>query len=205
MKNKILAVLPEDKNTFHEVNYPEIHIVDWKDIDNTRGVEVSKERDEDINSVCLYNASQLKIIVDAFGENALPRSRGSQASQCECISFPSEFNNNSWVLTIETKYANNEEAAFRIREDENYPEKMVSQIISTVDYFREKEIIEKKQLVYAIISFPNLISDFNSTIFSFVKEEWSVENLIVNKRIRIKGCNTAKIISKKRLKLSIDE
>ncbi|HAH53991.1 MAG TPA: hypothetical protein DCM02_01560 [Flavobacterium sp.] len=205
MKDKILATLPNEKHTFQEVNYPEIHIVDWKDIDKTKGVDIFNIKQNEINSVCLYNANELTILIDTFGENALPISRGSQASQCECISFPSEFDSKSWVLTIETKYANNEAAAFRIRDDLNYPEKMVSQIISTVEYFREKNIIDKEQLVYAIISFPNLVSDFNSTLFSFVKEEWSIENLIVTKKIRIKGCNSAKIITSKRIKLSVNE
>jgi len=82
---------------------------------------------------------------------------------------------------------------------------VVQRRLTTVEYFREKNIIDKEQLVYAIISFPNLVSDFNSTLFSFVKEEWSIENLIVTKKIRIKGCNSAKIITSKRIKLSVNE
>lgn len=205
MKDKILETLPNDKHKFYDVNYPEIHIVDWKDIDNTQGVKVYNTKQNEINSVCLFNSKGLGVSIDAFGENALPISRGSQASQCECISFPSEFDNNSWILAIETKYANNEEAAFRIREEDvNYPEKMVSQIISTVEYLRGKGFIEADRIIHAIISFPNLVSDFNSTLFSLVPEEYSVENLIVSKKIRIKGCNAANIISPKRIKFITD-
>jgi len=201
MKAKILATLPNDKHMFQEVNIDEIHIVDWKDIDNTRGIEIFDKNQTEINSVCLFNESNVKVTIDKFGENALPTSVGEQAEQCECIAFPSDTDGKIWVLTIETKYANNTEAAFKIKDDQNYPEKMVSQIISTVDYLRAKNIIGEKQHVHAIISFPKLVSDFNSTLFSFVKDEWSIENLIVTKKIRIKGCNSAKIISAKRIKL----
>lgn len=201
MKAKILETLPNDKHTFQESDNAEIHIVDWKDIDNTRGIEVFDAKQEEINSVCLFNENKVKVTIDKFGENAFPTTVGEQSEQCECIAFPSDTNGKIWVLATETKYANNEEAAFKIRDDQNYPEKMVSQIVSTVDYLRGKNILEKDQHVHAIISFPKLVSDFNSTLFSFVKEEWSVENLIVKKKIRIKGCNSAKIISGKRITL----
>jgi hypothetical protein len=201
MKAKILATLPNDKHIFQEIDSTEIHIVDWKDIDKNRGVEIYYEKHGDINSVCLFNENRVKLTIDKFGENALPISKGKQAEQCECIVFPSNLDRKIWVLTIETKYANNEEAAFRIKTDQNYPEKMVSQIVSTVDYLRAEKIIDEEQRVHAIISFPKLVSDFNSTLFSFVKEEWSVENLIVTKKIRIKGCNSAKIISEKKITL----
>lgn len=206
MRDKILEVLPKDKHTFHEVSYSEIHIVDWKKYDNSRGIEVFDEQQIDINSVRLINNSRLAIVVDAFSENALPISRGEQASQCECIIFPASYRDNAWTLVIETKYADDEEAAFKIRkDDENYPEKMISQIISTVEYFREKNIIDKNRVVHAIISFPNLIEDFNSQLFSYVEnEEWNADNLLLYKKIRIKGCNAAVIKSIKRLQFITD-
>lgn len=201
MRDKIRAVLPNDKHIFKQIDYREIHVVDWKNFDQTRGVEAFDKKQAEISSVCLMNENKIQVTIDIFGENALPIKKGKQAEQCECIIFP-DLNGEIWILAIETKYANNEEAAFRIRKDQNYPEKMVSQIVSTIDYFREKNIIEKDRLVHAIISFPNLVTDFNSTLFSNVKrDEWSIENLMVKKKIRIKGCNSAKIISGKRIRL----
>ncbi len=201
MKAKILETLPNDRHSFEEVDYAEIHVVDWKNIDNTRGIEIFNVTQSNIKSVCIFNENKIKVAFDKFGENALPISKGVQAEQCECIAFPSGSNEKIWILAIETKYANNEDAAFRIKADQNYPQKMVSQIVSTVDYLRAKSIIDEEQQVHAIISFPELVSDFNSTLFSYVKEEWSIENLIVNKKIRIKGCNSAKITSGKGIKL----
>ncbi len=201
MKAKILKTLPINRHSFEEVDYTEIHVVDWKNIDNTRGIEIFSVTQDKIKSVCLFNENKTKVIFDKFGENALPISKGVQSEQCECIAFPSGSNEKIWILAIETKYANNEDAAFRIKADQNYPQKMVSQIVSTVDYLRAKSIIDEEQHVHAIISFPELVSDFNSTLFSYVKEEWSIENLIVTKKIRIKGCNSAKITSEKRIKL----
>ncbi|MDR2497343.1 MAG: hypothetical protein LBD21_09485 [Tannerellaceae bacterium] len=206
MKDKILSNLPNEKHTLLEISYPEIHIVDRKNSDKTKGIVIYDQKQEDIKSVCLFNNTELEILVDAFGENALPIKKGKHASQCECVVFPSNYDEKSWTLVIETKYAADEEAAFKIRENEvNYPKKMVSQIISTVEYFREKNIIDKSRVVHAIISFPNLIADFNSQLFSFVeKEEWSAEYLLLYKKIRIKGCNAANIISNKRLRFVTD-
>ncbi len=112
---------------------------------------------------------------------------------------------NNWVLAIETKYAKDHTAAFKKSEEDGvpeYPQKMVSQIISTVKYLRDKGILSKEKIVHAIVSFPNLIADFNSELFSWVDEEYSTENLIRNNGIRIKGCNSAIIISSKRIKLT---
>lgn len=205
MRNKIIETLPVDKHTLQNVNYSEIHIVDWKDVDETRGVEIFEKKPNEINSVSLINDNKLVVTVDIFGENALPTGIGLQSEQCECIVFPSTHSTSDWILAIESKYANDEVAAFRIRkDDENYPEKMVSQIIKTVEYFRDKKIIERDKVVHAIISFPNLISDFSNTIFSYVDDEWSAENLLINKRIRIRGCNAANIISSKRIKFVVD-
>ena len=205
MRDKIQELLPNGKHTLQEADYPEIHIVDWKDTDSTRGVEIFDQKQGGINSVSLINDNGLNIVIDIFGENALPICAGDQVSQCECISFPLDYRDNSWILAIETKYANDEDAAFRIRENEvNYPEKMVSQIISTIEYFRDKNIIDSNRIVHAIISFPNLIADFNSQLFSFVRDEWSIENLLVSKRIRIKGCNSANIKSTKRITFITD-
>lgn len=201
MKAKILETLPNDRHAFEEVDYPEIHIVDWKDFDKARGIELFNVAQDEISSVCLFNENNVKVTFDKFQENALPISVGKQSEQCECIAFPSVSDGKIWVLAIETKYANNEEAAFRIKDDQNYPKKMVSQIVSTVDYLRGKGIIAEEQHVFAIISFPELVSDFNSTLFSYVDGEWSIANLLVNKKIRIKGCNSAKITSAKRIKL----
>lgn len=200
MKHKIIETLSSERHKINDYMTPEIHIVDWKNADKSKGIEILKEKQEEINSVCLFNQNELSITIDAFEESALQNPDGTQVEQCECISFPTEYNDNSWILAVETKYVNDEEAAFKVRKGQNYPKKMVSQIISTVDYFREHAIIKEDQMVHAIISFPNLVSDFNSTLFSLVPEEYSVENLIVSKKIRIKGCNAANIISPKRIK-----
>ncbi len=212
MKSKILDNIPDkakDRHKICTVSHPEIHIVDWKDTDRKsgraeiRGVEIFDRRPMGIKSVCLFNTPNLEITIDAFDENALYIKKGHQAEQCECVVAPALFSSDNWVLAVETKYAEDYAAAFKKDEDSGvpeYPEKMVSQIISTVDYLRDKGVIAKDKMVHAIVSFPKLISDFNSELFSWVKEEWSTENLILNYKIKIKGCNSANITSSKRIK-----
>jgi hypothetical protein len=211
MRNKILQSIPfaEDRHTFYDVNYLEIHLVDWKDTDRKkgrakrRGIEVFDNKQEEIKSVCLSNTRRIAITIDAFGENALEVNVGNYASQCECIVAPTTFSSDNWILAIETKYAEDHKTAFQNNEITgipDYPQEMVKQIISTVDYLRNKGVIGMDQTVHAIVSFPNLIADFNSELFSWVKDEWSKENLLLNKKIRISGCNAANIISSKRIK-----
>jgi len=204
MESKIRDCIPPKaivNHKFHEIRYPEIHIVDWKNFDKGkgRGIEVCDRKPEEIKSVCLFNENNVNVLVDAFGENALPLATKKEgyASQCECVATPVPHSSGNWFLCVETKYAG-KVAAFDIKND--YPKKMVSQIISTVDYFRNRGVIEKDKLVYAIISFPKLIHDFNSELFSWVDGEWSAENLILNHKIRIKGCNSAEIISPQKIK-----
>jgi hypothetical protein len=174
--------------------------VDWKNFDKGkgRGVEVYDKKPEEIGSVCLYNNSKIDILIDAFEDNALPIKKGHQAEQCECIASPPSNDPQNWFIAIETKYTDDLDSAL-----EYYPDKMISQIISTIDYLRGKGVIDNHKMVYAIISFPELLLDFNSVLFTHVaKEEWSPTNLIVNNKIRIKGCNSANIISSKRIKLT---
>jgi hypothetical protein len=144
-------------------------------------------------------------MIDAFGENALPVKKGRQSEQCECVVAPALYSSDNWFLAVETKYAKSHETAFKVNKAggvPEYPQKMVSQIVSTVDYLRNTGVIGRDKMVYAIVSFPNLVADFNSELFSWVKDEWSTESLMLNNKIRIKGCNSANIISPKRIKLT---
>ncbi len=210
MESKIRACFPPkaiSKHIFHKVCHPQIHIVDWKNFDKGigRGVEIGGKKPEEIGSVCLFNNSEIEVLIDAFGENALPIKKGHQAEQCECIIAPALYSSDNWILAVETKYAKDYDAAFKKNENNDapgYPQKMVSQIISTVEYLRNNGVIDRNKMVYAIVSFPKLVVDFNSELFSWVQEEWSIENLIRNHKIRIKGCNSANIVSSKRIKLT---
>lgn len=94
-----------------------------------------------------------------------------------------------WRLFIETKYAKDEAKARDERN--NYPQKMVGQIEATVEYFRNKGILEENQVVYAIVSFP-MLDNYNA---------WFDQNLIhealAKHQIIVRATNQAKILNKK--------
>lgn len=81
---------------------------------------------------------------------------------------------------------------------------MVGQIKETVKYFRNKDIIPPDKIVYAIISFPNLVEEFSSWVFPIIRQdgtEESILDILQNDRIIIRATNNAQIINAKLLLL----
>ena len=181
-------------------SYTSIHIVDWKKFTSENlkvhdRVPVNPNTGKLIHSVCLRNDSAMSILVDAFGENALQYSKKKKARQCECVIYPNNYTDTDWVLFVEMKYAENEIAAFRKEND--YPNNMIEQIKQTVQFFKDKCILPQEKEVYAIVSFPNLLSAFNSTIFSID----AINDFYLDYGIIIRGTNNAEIISFDNIKL----
>jgi hypothetical protein len=74
---------------------------------------------------------------------------------------------------------------------------MIAQIIETVNYFRKKGIMDVKRRATAIVSFPTLMEEFNSTFFS---QGMTETEILMQYNIMIRATNTARIISTKRIK-----
>lgn len=194
-----------------------IYIRDYKhhdlEINNqNRGVVIDDNSDPDWASVVLVNdmPDRLAIDADCFPENALPlEEAGHYASQCECVVFPFDGNDNDWLLFIETKYTKGEEVAQNVKV--NYPKKMFSQIKSTVSYFRQRGIIANDKHVHAIMSYPKLLEPFDSWNFPLedTDEETgdvlllSIEDIMLRYKIHIRSTNHAFIKSSKRIYLGV--
>ncbi len=179
-----------------------LYVADYKHYENHYGLEKNEGKvvilntfQDDWKSVHLSNENQVDICFDGFEDNALPsEAAGIQNSQCECVLFPNNFNANSWILFIETKYSASFENAFR--KENNYPHSMTNQIIETVKYLREKDIIPAEKKVHAIVSFPNLAEEFNSYFFQGKEIE-----ILKEHKILIRATNSALIKSEKRITL----
>jgi hypothetical protein len=203
MKDLILKSLP--KHTISNHSDPNLYIVDYKDTDKKNGIPPDKRRGvlisntypKDIKSVSVLNENTIEICFDGFDENALPVKKGLHCSQCECILFPGKYIPESWLLFIETKYADDKVLAFDPKHD--YPNKMIEQIKATVEYFRNKGILSQEQRVNAIISFPNLLEGYSADLFMRSKE--SIEDILINYHIKVRATNSAKVISDKRIKI----
>lgn len=189
MIEKLLGVLPEHKNYLDSLQGKVLYVADWKD-ENNGGISFT-DYDVERAAVRLLNPSMLSVYCDKFPENALPIKKGCFSQQCECILFPQDEaeDTDDWRLFIETKYAKDEAKARDERN--NYPQKMVGQIEATVEYFRNKGILEENKVVYAIVSFP-MLDNYNA---------WFDQNLIhealAKHQIIVRATNQAKILNKK--------
>lgn len=189
MIEKLLGVLPEHKNYLDSLQGKVLYVADWKD-ENNGGISFT-DYDVERAAVRLLNPSMLSVYCDKFPENALPIKKGCFSQQCECILFPQDEaeDTDNWRLFIETKYAKDEAKARDERN--NYPQKMVGQIEATVEYFRNKGILEENKVAYAIVSFP-MLDNYNA---------WFDQNLIhealAKHQIIVRATNQAKILNKK--------
>ena len=193
MIKKLLDVLSEHKEYLDTLQGKVLYIADWKD-ENNGGISYT-DYDVERAAVRLLNPNMLSVCCDKFPENALPIKKGRYSQQCECVLFPEEEVNvaDNWVLFIETKYAKDENKARDVRN--NYPQKMVGQIEATVEYFRNKGILEENKVVYAIVSFP-MLDNYNA---------WFDQNLIhealAEHQIIVRATNQAKILNKQVIQL----
>lgn len=189
MIEKLLGVLPEHMDYLDSLQGKVLYVADWKD-ENNGGISFT-DYDVERAAVRLLNPSMLSVYCDKFTENALPIKKGCFSQQCECILFPQDEaeDTDDWRLFIETKYAKDEAKARDERN--NYPQKMVGQIEATVEYFRNKGILEENKVVYAIVSFP-MLDNYNA---------WFDQNLIhealAKHQIIVRATNQAKILNKK--------
>lgn len=189
MIEKLLGVLPEHKDYLDSLQGKVLYVADWKD-ENNGGISFT-DYDVERAAVRLLNPSMLSVFCDKFPENALPIKKGCFSQQCECILFPQDEaeDTDDWRLFIETKYAKDEAKARD--EKNNYPQKMVGQIEATVEYFRNKGILEENKVVYAIVSFPML--DYYNAWF----DQNLIHEALAKHQIIVRATNQAKIKNKK--------
>ena len=199
---RLLASLPAHKDYIIRKECQTLYICDRKP--SGGGFATMECEADDVPSVVINNPHSTKVEFDPFQENALPISEGNYESQCECVLFPVDADIEEWVLFLETKYVKSLENAQN--EKYGYPEKMVSQIKRTVDYFRKHSILDPDKKVYAIVSFPPLEDGYESWTFPIRYSDGStesVEDLFAKYRIHIRATNSATIKSAKRIKLGL--
>jgi hypothetical protein len=190
MRESIQRVLPG--HILVESKAKKIYIADYKkDTKGERGVELS-ESEPDIKYVWLDNNSGplISIYFDGFNDNALPMANGDNNPQCEGIVFPTTCQEDDWVLFIECKYVYSIQQA--MDETIDYPKQMISQIIATVKYFKDKGILGVDKYVYAMVAFPTLEDPFDAWFFTRIPLPTAI---VRDHKIRIRATNYATIKS----------
>lgn len=194
MIQKINSIIKAQSNS--TINSPDIYVIDYKNI-NGGSVEVLDEKPI-YECVHLQNVFTTELIYVTFHDNALKVNLPQgQIEHCECVLFPSSLSEDDWVLFIETKYASDLTRA--INPEYDYPNKMINQIISTVNFFRDNDILPKDKQVKAIISFPKLLDAFSEAIFT--RSNLTQTQISLDYRITIKATNTGIIKSRTTIKI----
>ena len=191
MKERIVRTFRRvyNRHSFIETDGLKLYVVDRAESEDGE-VEIMDKEDDSIKAVCLEN------------ENNIPITNKLYSKQCECAILPREADTEEWLLFIETKYATDLARAQKAEAD--YPNRMVEQIKATVQYFRSKGIIDPEKVVHAIISFPNLVNEFNSWVFPLIHKDGTEESVLdirLNDKIIIRATNHAKIVNEKTLLL----
>ena len=162
MKNKISSVYPN--SNYQTSSAPIIYVADFSVRTNKeRGVEIhdnvpSNPNDESQDMDCLqiHNEQQISIDFNIFDDHQFKNEVNEDIEHCECCLFPSENNDKSWLAFIEIKDC-------KAKNISVYKEKTKNQIISTVNLFRQNNIIAG-QKIYGIISMPRKKISFNDAI-----------------------------------------
>lgn len=205
-----------------------VYIVDRKE-EQQGSIEILDEDDRSINGLLLKNDPQISLFYYAFEENSfrlerynkngifLTFAKGNQYRQCECVLFPDvEEDHNDWLMLIELKYVLDYSAASR--KNSSYPQQMIEQIIQTTEYLRRHNVISINKKIHAVLSFPNVIEDFNSTLFEgdiFIEDESKIDirksptsnvmnrtQIAIKYNVHIRAQNEATIKSASRLKFT---
>lgn len=194
MKTKIQKIYPQ--SIFCSSRASNIYIVDFTErTDVKRKVEfheaIPQVPNSSKNMDCLIfvNQLQLSVVCNIFDDNQFKDENGKDIQHCECVLFPECNKNNTGVAFVEIKDC-------KLKNVSVYKKKAKEQIISTVQIFRDKGIINM-QRVYGIISFPrrNKLS-FNQTIFDDATE---YKKLHQRYRIHFFPTNNVSIVDEKKL------
>ena len=193
MKNKIQAVYPH--SVFCSSTAPKLYIADFTERTNSnRKVEfheiIPKTPDNTTYMDCLIleNYSQTTVVCNIFDDYQFKDKKGKDLPHCECVLFPESKRKDIGMAFVEIKDC-------KAKNISVYKEKVKIQIISTVQIFRDKGIIEK-QRVYGIISFPRKNkASFNQTIFDDATE---YKRLYQKYKIRFFPTNWISIVDEKK-------
>lgn len=183
IKTKIKTIYPHYKI----LNYPkDIYISDYTEQSKKevvkRGVEIYEISPVDIEMFSLYNPHSLQVGTVIFNNQSFIDIYGHSKTQCECVVFPYNANEYSWILFIELKYCNDKKKRKRLNEAKK-------QLFATYEYFKNNNIITEKQWKYLVVSLPKLnCVPFESFITSpGEKLAWRKDKII------FKGINEAYI------------
>lgn len=198
MKNKIQNVYQQ--SVFCSSKAPKLYIADFTErTSSNRKVEFHEkipqapDSNTDMDCLVFENSSELSVICNIFDDHQFKDNKGNDISHCECVLFPESKKEDISMAFVEIKDCKSKNISV-------YKDKVKTQIISTVQIFRVKGIIEK-QRVYGVISFPrrNKVA-FNQTIFDDATE---YKRLYQRYKVRFFPTNCVSIVNEKEMTIKL--
>lgn len=180
---KIKGEFPE-----HEIKEfnQSIYIADYTDQTKNnpikRSVEIHVTQPLDIDFFSLLNSNGLRVGTVIYDKYSFVDECGKSQTQCECVAFPSQARESSWIMFLELKYCKYQNATKNLN-------KAKSQVFATYNYYKSKGVLKNKHLAYLLVSLPKQTNvpfeSFISTQAELI--EWRNQNII------FKGVNKAHI------------
>lgn len=163
-----------------------IYIVDYthqtKNDPVKRSVEIHVVKPTNIDSFFLLNSCVLHIGAVIYDKHSFVDENGLSQKQCECVAFPGQAEESSWIMFLELKYCAFKNAVKNLN-------KAKKQVFATYKYYKNKGIIKNSQLAYLLVSLPK---QTNTPFESFISTQEELTQWR-NKNIIFRGVNTAKV------------
>ncbi len=172
-----------------------LYIADYtehtKNCSNKKSIELFDYQPNDIPYFMIENSCNLKINCIPFDNNSFTRPNGSSLSQCECVIYPNQNNDNSWILFLELKYTSN------CRNNRKNLNKARLQLFKTQYYYKSKGIFNNKNTCYLIASLPMQQPPFANISLP----QWYLSNMKSKHNVVIRFLNFVKVIDNKELQV----
>lgn len=188
MKSKIDTVFDPSKFSHISFSDEELHIVDYTERTNSaRSVEVHNVKPLDIDSLIIHNSTKIDISTSIFKPQCFIGADGEELKQCECVMCPTNLTKDTWVLFVEIKDC-------KAKNVSNYHKEVKEKIIVNVQLFRDKNILEKNKIVYAVVSFPRKgKTNFHNNLIKSPEQKQFRDDY----KIMIKGTNEIRVKNEK--------
>jgi hypothetical protein len=190
MKSKIEAVFDARKFGYVSFSDKELHVVDYTErTTSARSVEVHNVKPVDIDSLTIFNPTEIDISTSIFKPQCFIGADGKEPKQCECVMSPTILTKDAWILFIEIKDCKPKNVS-------NYHKEVKEKIIANVQLFRDKNILDENKVVYAVISFPRKEkTNYHNHLIK--ASEW--KRFRDDYKIMIKGTNEVRVKNEKNI------
>lgn len=188
MKNSLSATFNEGKIVHQGLYSDEIHVVDYTNrTQSKKAVNAHCIKPVDIETLKISNPTKVHVTISIFKPQCFMGDDGKELKQCECVIYPTSYTNDKWLVFIEIKDC-------KPKNIYNYFKDIKEKFIVNVGLFRDKGIIDREKVVYAIASFPQR----NKTSFhSHMIKPPEVKKFLDKYKITIKGTNEIHIKNSK--------